>query len=335
MMAKFYHYIINMELEKLSILVTGGAGFIGSNIVEYLLKNNVKSVKVLDNLSTGSKDNIQHLLDKYTNIEFIWGDIRNLETCRKICKNIDVICHQAALGSVPRSIDNPLESHDVNVNGFLNILLAAKENNIKRIVYASSSSVYGTNNKSIKIENETGSPLSPYAVTKYIDELYASVFTQIHGMECLGLRYFNVFGPRQNPNGAYAAVIPKFIKIILDNKSPIINGDGLYSRDFTYIDNVVNANILALTTNNNQCFGQVFNVGTNNSISINVLFESIKKIVNNPNCQAVHGPNRLGDVPYSNASVMKISELLGYQPKIYFEEGLKNTVEYFRKIYCD
>jgi UDP-N-acetylglucosamine 4-epimerase len=322
---------MNSDIQNLSILVTGGAGFIGSHIVECLLSIGAKNVRILDNLSTGSKSNIEPLIKKFTNLEFVWGDIRNLETCRKACKNIDIICHQAALGSVPRSIDNPLDSHDVNVNGFINLLVAAKENFIKRIVYASSSSVYGTNDKLIKIENENGELLSPYAVTKYVDELYANIFTRVYEMECIGLRYFNVFGPRQNPNGVYAAVIPKFIKVVIENESPLINGDGSYSRDFTYIDNVVHANVLALTTNNTECFGQVFNVGTNNSISINELFELIKKITNNDNCKAIYGPKRIGDVPYSNASINKISTMLKYQPKVYFEDGLQKTIEYFIK----
>ncbi|XWV26196.1 NAD-dependent epimerase/dehydratase [Tupanvirus soda lake] len=320
-----------MELKNLSVLVTGGAGFIGSHIVEYLLNNGVKYVRILDNLSTGFKNNIEPFLDKFNNVEFMWGDIRNLETCRKACKDMSVVCHQAALGSVPRSIDNPLDSHDVNVNGFINILLACKENDIKRIVYASSSSVYGTNDKPIKIEHENGDPLSPYAVTKYVDELYANIFTRVYGMECIGLRYFNVFGPRQNPDGVYAAVIPKFIKMIVNNQQPTINGDGTYSRDFTYIENVVNANILALMTSNSVCYGQAFNVGTNSTISVNELFEMIKKLVDNKLCEPVYGPVRKGDVPYSNASINKISELLGYQPKIYFEDGLKMTVSYFAK----
>lgn len=321
-----------MELQNLSILVTGGAGFIGSHITEYLLNNGTKKVRILDNLSTGSKNNIDHLLENFNNVEFMWGDTRNLDVCRKACNGIDAICHQAALGSVPRSINNPLDSHDVNVNGFINILVAARENNIKRIVYASSSSVYGTNNKQIKIEDEIGTAMSPYAVTKYVTELYGQIFTDTYGLECIGLRYFNVFGPRQNPNGCYAAVIPKFIKMIINDQQPTVNGDGSYCRDFTYVENVIYANILAITTNNKNCYGQVFNVGTNNSISIKQLVGLIRKISGKECCEPIYGPKRQGDVPYSNASIDKISKYLGYVPKVYFEEGLKKTIEYFINI---
>lgn len=320
-----------MEIKNLSVLVTGGAGFIGSHIVEYLLNNGVKFVRIMDNLATGSKNNINEFLEKFTNVEFFWGDIRDLESCRRACVGIDVICHQAALGSVPRSINNPLDSHNTNVNGFINILLAAKENNIRRIVYASSSSVYGDNNKSVKIENEEGMQLSPYAVTKYIDELYGNIFMKTYGMECIGLRYFNIFGPRQNPDGVYAAVIPKFIKMVANNQRPTINGDGTYARDFTYVDNAVLANILALTTNNNNCFGQVFNVGTNNNVSINELFNLIIEIMDKK-CDPIYGSVRTGDVPYSNASIEKISKHLDYKPKVYFKEGLFRTINYFINI---
>jgi len=318
----------NINLFESSILVTGGAGFIGSHIVEFLLKNGAKFVRVLDNLSTGSKSNIDFLLQQYSNVEFVWGDIRNLEACRDACRNINMICHQAALGSIPRSIDYPLNSHEVNVNGMVNMLIAAQEHGIKRFVYASSSSVYGTNNEPTKIEAENGEPLSPYAVTKCVGELYASIFTKVYHLECIGLRYFNVFGPRQDPNGVYAAVIPKFIKLMSNGIAPTINGDGTYSRDFTYVDNIVYANFLALTTTNANCFGEVFNVGTNNSISINKLYQSLKKLTNYTG-EVIHGPNRLGDVPYSNASISKISEMLGYKPMIYFDEGLEKTVKFF------
>jgi UDP-N-acetylglucosamine 4-epimerase len=319
-------------MNNLTILVTGGAGFIGSNIVEFLLNNSAKYVRILDNLSTGSINNIEPLIKKFTNMEFIWGDITNLETCRKACNGISLICHQAALGSVPESISDPLTSHNINVNGFLNILIAAKDANIKRIIFASSSSVYGSDNKDIECEDKIGRQLSPYAITKYIDELYAKIFTELYGLECIGLRYFNVFGPKQNPNGVYAAVIPKFIKMVLNNKNPTINGDGTFSRDFTYIDNVVYANYLAMITTNKKCFGEIFNVGTNSSIDINTLFNLIKTILCNELVEAKYGPKRIGDVPYSNASTNKIMEYFGYSPKIYFDEGLKKTVEYFRKI---
>ena len=319
-----------MNLENISVLVTGGAGFIGSHIVEFLLSHGVKYVRILDNLSTGAFSNIKHLFDIYNNVEFIWGDITNIETCRKACKDITLVCHQAALGSVPRSINDPYTSHNVNVNGFLNMLIAIKENNIKRIVYASSSSVYGSNKNKVKIENEIGEPLSPYAITKYIDELYGKIFTDIYGLECIGLRYFNVFGPRQNPTGAYAAVIPKFIKMIVDNKAPTINGDGSYARDFTYIDNVVFANYLALTTKNEECYGKIFNVGTNNNITINELYHHIAEILDKKELTPIYGSVRLGDVPYSNASVEKISKYLGYKPKVSFIDGLRKTIEYFQ-----
>lgn len=318
-----------MDLVNASILVTGGAGFIGSHIVEFLLKNGAKYVRILDNLSTGSLSNIQHLLENYKNVEFVLGDITDLQVCRNACKDMTQVCHQAALGSVPRSINDPYTSHNVNVNGFLNIIIAMKDAGIKRIVYASSSSIYGDNQNTIKIEKEIGEPLSPYAVTKYVDELYGKVFTKVYGMECIGLRYFNVFGPRQNPNGAYAAVIPKFINMVLNNESPIINGDGTYVRDFTYIDNVVNANYLALTTQNKDCYGEIFNVGTGNNISINELFNKISQILNKTEITPIYGPKRIGDIPYSNASVKKISQYLGYNTKVQFNEGLEKTIEYF------
>lgn len=312
----------------MKILITGGCGFIGSNIAEYLLKNKANKVTIVDNLSTGKKENIQFLLDKYSNLEFIYGDISNIETCRKVVKNIDIICHQAALGSVPRSIDDPLNSHISNVNGFLNILIAAKERGIKRIVYASSSSVYGDHPELPKQEEKVGSVLSPYAATKKIDEIYANVFTKCYDMECIGLRYFNVFGPRQDPHGAYAAVIPKFIDIMKNDKQPTINGDGTYSRDFTYVDNVVQGNILALTTNNIKCFGEVFNIGAGGRVTLLELVSNINKYLEK-DILPIFGTNRPGDIPHSNASVSKAREMLNYNPKINFEEGIKKTIDHY------
>jgi UDP-N-acetylglucosamine 4-epimerase len=315
-------------MENKAVLVTGGAGFIGSNIVEYLLKNNVKFVRILDNLSTGNKNNIQPFLDKYSNIEFMYGDISNLDVCKKAVKNIDVICHQAALGSVPRSVDDPLMSHISNVNGFLNILISAKENGIKRIVYASSSSVYGDDPNLPKIEEKTGEVLSPYATTKAIDEIYANVFTKCYGMECIGLRYFNIFGPRQDPNGEYAAVIPKFISLIKQNKSPIINGDGSFSRDFTYVDNAVQANCLALFTEIKECFGTAFNIGAGGQTSVLKLFTVIRDELNS-NVEPIFSTTRKGDVPHSNANINKAKNLLGYEPLVDFNNGIIKTIKHY------
>jgi UDP-N-acetylglucosamine/UDP-N-acetylgalactosamine 4-epimerase len=314
-------------MENKNILVTGGAGFIGSNITGYLLNKNVKFVRVLDNLSTGHQKNLNKY-KKNLNFEFMYGDIKNLETCRKAMKDIDIVCHQAALGSVPRSINDPLSSHMTNVNGFVNILIAAKENGIKRVVYASSSSVYGDNPTLPKIENNTGNVLSPYAATKVIDEIYGHVFTLCYGMECIGMRYFNVFGPNQDPNGAYAAVIPKFIDLMKNNKSPVINGDGTYSRDFTYIDNVVQANCLAMLTDDERCFGQAFNIGAGGRFTITELVENLRNHLKFKG-EIVFGSNRPGDIPHSNASINKAIELLNYNPTIDFKTGLLLTVEYF------
>lgn len=319
-----------MEITNLSVLVTGGAGFIGSNIVEYLLKNNVKKVRVIDNLSTGNKNNLQPFLEKYDNLEFMYGDISKLEDCRKAVNGMDVITNQAALGSVPRSINDPLSSHISNVNGFLNILITAKEEGIKRVVYASSSSVYGDHPVLPKVEENTGNVLSPYAVTKAIDELYAGVFSKCYEMECVGLRYFNVFGTRQDPNGAYAAVIPKFIDIMKKGNSPTINGDGSFSRDFTYVDNVVQANIKALTTNNKESYGEVFNIGAGGRITILELVDAINKGLDT-NIAPTLGKNRAGDIPHSNACVDKATKILGYEPSIDFYEGIKMTIKFYSK----
>ena len=308
-----------------NILVTGGAGFIGSNIVETLLKDGVKFVRIMDNLKTGKMENIQFLLDKYDNVEFMYGDISNLEDCRKAVLGIELISHQASLGSVPRSVNDPLSSHISNVNGFLNIIIAANEQGIKRIAYASSSSVYGDNPILPKIEENTGKVLSPYAATKAIDEIYAGVFTKCYDMECIGLRYFNIFGPRQDPNGAYAAVIPKFIKLMKDGKQPTINGDGSFSRDFTYVENAVQANILALTIENKECFGEAFNIGAGGQ---STLLELVA-IINNEletDILPIFGPTRPGDIPHSNADISKAKNMLGYNPAIRFEMGLNKLI---------
>ncbi len=316
------------------VLLTGGAGFIGSHIAEHLLvSKKAKFVRIVDNLTTGKMENISNLLSKYnSSVEFILGDITNLETCRTVTKDMDVVCHQAAVGSVPKSICDPLSSHNTNVNGFFNMLLASVENKVKRFVYASSSSVYGDDKNVLKTEDNIGKLLSPYAVTKCVDELYAQVFSAVYKLECIGLRYFNVFGPRQDPNGAYAAVIPKFINQIIDNKSPMINGDGHYSRDFTYVDNVVQANILALTTNDNRCFGTVFNIACGGDTTIMELFDLILKTVNkNLDLEPVFGPERAGDIPHSLADITKATNILGYKPTVTFREGIIRTVNSLKK----
>ena len=318
-------------MNNINILITGGSGFIGSNIVEKLLETNVKFIRIVDNLSTGNKNNIQKFLDENNNIEFMWGDISNLETCRRAVEGIDIICHQAALGSVPRSINDPLLSHTSNVNGFLNILCAAKEEGIKRIVYASSSSVYGDHPDLPKVEDKTGNLLSPYAGTKAIDEIYAGIFTKCYNMEIIGLRYFNIFGPRQDPNGAYAAVIPKFINIMKKGNQPTINGDGSFSRDFTYIDNAVHANILALTTENPECFGQAFNIGVEGQVSILEMFNIIKKELK-LDIEPIFGDKRDGDIPHSNADISKARNMLGYKPLALFEEGIIRTIKFYLTI---
>ena len=311
----------------MNILVTGGAGFIGSNIIEFLLKEeNVKKIRILDNLVTGNKNNIEPFLGN--KVEFMYGDITDLEFCRKACNGMDRVCHQAALGSVPRSIENPLASHNSNVNGFLNILCAAKENDIKRIVYASSSSVYGDHADLPKVEEKTGNLLSPYAGTKGIDEIYAGIFTRCYGMECIGLRYFNIYGPRQDPNGAYAAVIPKFIELMKNNERPKINGDGSFSRDFTYVTNAVQANYLALTTENSECFGEAFNIGAGGRFSILEIFNIIKEELK-VDMEPIFGENRAGDIPHSNADISKAKKMLGYDPKVLFDEGIIMTIKYY------
>jgi UDP-N-acetylglucosamine 4-epimerase len=313
----------------MKLLITGGCGFIGSNIAEYFLENNLfEYITIIDNLSSGFIGNIENLLEKYQNIKFIKADLKDIDVCRNITKNIDAICHQAATGSVPRSVNDPFFYHKNNVDGFFNLLIAAKENNCRRFVYASSSSVYGDNENLPKMEEKTGNVLSPYAATKKINEIYANVFNECYGMEIIGLRYFNVFGEKQNPNGEYAAVIPKFINLVKNGESPIIFGDGSFSRDFTYVKNVVQANYLALTTTKPECFGEVFNIGAGGRITINELFYKICGIMGK-NIVPNYKPNRKGDISHSNASIDKAQFMLGYSPKIEFEEGLRRTIAWF------
>lgn len=318
----------DININGKAFLVTGGAGFIGSHIVQFLLDNNASFVRVIDNLSTGKKENINHLLLKYKNLEFLYDDITDYDACVRAMEKIDIVCHQAALGSIPRSVNDPLISHNANVNGFINILEAARKNNIKRFIYASSSSVYGDNNNFPKIEEYIGKQLSPYAVTKYIDELYASVYTKLYNMECVGLRYFNVFGPRQDPLGPYAAVIPKFIDSISKGISATINGNGSYSRDFTYVDNVVQANINAMITTNNECFGQVFNIGCGARITIMELYNIINNTIGE-NVIPIFGNKREGDIPHSLADITKAKILLNYNPRVSVADGLEKTIKTF------
>ena len=309
------------------ILVTGGAGFIGSNLVENLLQDGrVTFVRVLDNLVTGSVRNISEYI-QHPRFEFIEGDIRNYETCLAACSNIDSITHQAALGSVPRSINDPLATNEANITGTLNIFNAAKEKKIRRIVYAGSSSTYGDHSGLPKKENSIGKPLSPYAVTKYVNELYAGVFADLYGMELIGLRYFNIFGPKQNPEGPYAAVIPLFINAILNKQAPVINGDGSHSRDFTFVADAVQANILSLFTQNKESVNQVYNIACGNQVTLLQLFEMLAKIAGS-NVTPVHGPERIGDVKHSRADINKAMQLLQYKPLFTTEQGLLKTFEW-------
>lgn len=313
------------------VLVTGGAGFIGSNLTEALLQDErITKVRVLDNLSTGLLKNIQPFLSN-PKMEWIQGDIRDWNTCLDACKNIDAISHQAALGSVPRSINDPITTNAVNISGALNIFTAAKENSINKIVYAASSSTYGDSKILPKTEDKIGKPLSPYAITKLVNELYADVFHKIYGIHFIGLRYFNVFGPKQNPQGAYAAVIPLFAKAVLNNTSPYINGDGLQSRDFTYVSNAVQANLLALLTENQSAWNQVYNIACGEQNSINDLFNSLVASGPNPNLKPIHREERAGDVRDSLADISKARKLLNYQPNINLANGLKLALDWYNK----
>lgn len=320
----------NTDISKKSFLVTGGAGFIGSHIVEYLLKNNAGKVRVLDNLMTGLESNVK-LFSKYPQYEFMEGDIRDYETCRKACEGIDHMTHQAALGSVPRSVKDPVTSNEVNVSGFVNMITAAKNEGVKTFVYASSSSVYGDEPNLPKVEDKTGNPLSPYAVTKKTNELYADVFAKLYGMKVVGLRYFNVFGPRQDPNGPYAAVIPLFVSGIIQQTPVYINGDGEQTRDFTFVENAVQANIRGMLTDNEKAFGTVYNVAVGEKFSVNFLYNAIREMLGIDHA-ATYRDAREGDIRNSLADISRAKELLGYQPTQRFMEGLKQTVEYFRQL---
>ena len=317
---------------KKRILITGGAGFIGSNTCEDLIADG-HDVVCLDNFITGRRSNIKHLMDS-SSFHLIEGDIRNIEDCRKAFVNIDIVLHLAALGSVPRSLEDPITTNDININGFLNVIIAARDAGITRFVYAASSSTYGDSENLPKVEDVIGNPLSPYAVTKYVGELYAEVFARTYGMECIGLRYFNVFGRRQDPSGAYAAVIPKFIETLLKHKAPVINGDGTFSRDFTYIDNVIQINKLALFTTNKTALNQVYNVAYGQSANLNDLFKEIKANLtvldqNIAKIDCIHSEYRKGDIPHSLASIEKAKLHLGYAPTHNLKEGLKETVNWY------
>lgn len=320
-----YH---NQPLSDKTILVVGGAGFIGSHITEYLLKHGAKVV-VIDNLSTGFIENIE-LFSNNPNYTFIKGDISDFDTCKKACEGIDIICHQAALGAVPRSVAHPELTTLHNVVGFVNMATAARDAGIKRFVYASSSSVYGDDTTLPKVENRIGKPLSPYAITKLVNEMYAENFALLYGMEFIGFRYFNVFGPRQSPKGTYAAVIPLFIEACIQNDTCFINGDGSQTRDFTFVENVVQFNVKAMLTDNPAALNQVYNVGCGENITVNELFEGIKqRCSSSSNVQ--HREPRKGDVPHSLADISKSQELLGYDPLFKMNEGLDITVKSFLK----
>ena len=326
--------IMNIELTNKKILVTGGAGFIGSNLCEELLRLG-NQVSCLDNFATGKRENIAPLLDN-ADFTLIEGDIRNLEDCLKASKGVDYILHQAALGSVPRSIKDPITSNDVNVSGFLNMLVAARDNGVKRFVYAASSSTYGDSESMPKVEDIIGKSLSPYAITKYVNELYADIFSKTYGLETIGLRYFNVFGRKQDPNGAYAAVIPKFVSQLMKGESPVINGDGNYSRDFTYIDNVIQANLLSLVTTNKKAINTVYNVAFGDRNTLNDLMTYLKEFLSEFDSEVkgvkiIYGPNRAGDIPHSHASVNKAKELLNYNPQFSLPQGLKEAVKWYWK----
>ena len=317
-----------------NILITGGAGFIGSNLCEAMLRDG-HEVRCLDNFATGKMENIQPLLAEYPDsFELQTGDIRRPEDCSAAVKGVEYLLHQAALGSVPRSINDPATTNEVNISGFLNMLIAARDAGVKRFIYAASSSTYGDSASLPKVEEVIGKPLSPYAITKYVNELYADVFAKTYGMETIGLRYFNVFGRRQDPNGAYAAAIPLFVKKFMNHESPVINGDGENSRDFTYIDNVILMNKLAMSTENPEAVNQVYNTAFGERTTLKQLVSYLKKFLSEydpeiANLKVQHGPDRVGDIPHSLASIDKAKILLGYKPEYSMKEGLREAVKWY------
>ena len=323
---------MDTSISNKKILVTGGAGFIGANLCEALLQMN-NTVVCLDNFATGKRENIAPLLAN-KNFSLQQGDIRNLEDCKTAVAGVDYVLHQAALGSVPRSIKDPITSNQVNVSGFLNMLVASRDAGVKRFIYAASSSTYGDSEAMPKVEEVIGKPLSPYAITKYVNELYAGIFSNTYGLQTIGLRYFNVFGRKQDPNGAYAAVIPKFVSALMEGVSPVINGDGSYSRDFTYIDNVIQANILSMLTSNPEAINTVYNVAYGDRNTLNDLMGYLKEYLSSfdpkiASVAVINGPNRAGDIPHSHASVEKAKKLLLYNPKYSLQEGLKEAVQWY------
>lgn len=329
-----YRFLLNSDdcniIKSSSFLITGGAGFIGSNIVEWLLHNGANKVRVLDNLSTGFYENISRFKGMKS-FEFIEGDIRDIDVCFNASKGIDYVSHQAALGSVPRSINDPITTNSVNIGGYLNILFACKENGVKRMVYAASSSTYGSSQELPKREDVIGKPLSPYAVTKYVNELYAEVFSNTYQFKTIGLRYFNVFGPRQSPQGAYAAVIPLFFDSIINGRSPFINGDGEQTRDFTFVENAVQANILAMLSTKEESLNQVYNIAVGERISLNELFRLIKSVCGNLSIEPIYRDSRIGDIRNSLADISKAQRLLGYNPRVSVRDGLGLTYKYWNE----
>ncbi len=321
------------KLENKKLLITGGAGFIGSNLCEYFLANG-NEVVCLDNFSTGHKHNIEGFLHN-PNFTLIEGDIRNLNDCQNAVEGVDYVLHEAALGSVPRSLKDPITTNEVNIGGFLNMLLASRDAGVKRFVYAASSSTYGDSVTLPKVEDQIGKPLSPYAITKYVNELYADIFSKAYGIETIGLRYFNVFGRRQDPNGAYAAVIPLFVKKLMNHEPPVINGDGMHSRDFTYIDNVIQMNELALLTENKEALNTVYNTAVGERTTLNELVNLLKQYLSDydpeiANIEVQYGPNREGDIPHSLASISKAITYLGYSPTHNFVCGLNEVSKWYQ-----